>query len=191
MAKSALEAVGGLNLYGKGYGTTTSTIMVMNISDPNMIRRSRSQEGFQYLLILVQVDTDAHNRNREILETLVPRESPSRQTDFATFISISFPAFALSNGNDNIANTLYLKTKRDTISNLSSVNSKISFYFHEVCNLNVNFGLNHNINIYYRQGNMGSKGFGMMDMATYWRQLVRFELFYLLFKIHTLNIIQH
>lgn len=42
MAKSALEAVGGLNLYGKGYGTTTSTIMVMNILEPNMIRRSRS-----------------------------------------------------------------------------------------------------------------------------------------------------
>ena len=29
---------------------------------------------------------------------------------------------------------------------------------------------------------MGSKGFGMMDMATYWRQLVRFELLYLLFE---------
>ena len=86
-------------------------------------------------MILVKVDTDAHNRNREILETLVPRESPSRQTDFATFISISFPAFALSNGNDNIANTLYLKTKRDIISNLSSVSSKNSFYFHEVCSL--------------------------------------------------------
>ena len=36
---------------------------------------------------------------------------------------------------------------------------------------------------------MGSNGFGMMDMATYWKQLVRFRLFYLLFKIHTLNII--
>ena len=42
MAKSALEAVGGLNLYGKGYGTTTSTIMVMNSFESNMIRRSRS-----------------------------------------------------------------------------------------------------------------------------------------------------
>ena len=36
---------------------------------------------------------------------------------------------------------------------------------------------------------MGSKGFGMMDMATYWRQLVRFELFYVLFKIYDLNTI--
>ena len=69
------------------------------------------------------------------METLVPRESPSRQTDFATFISISFPAFALSNGNDNIANTLYLKTKRDIISNLSSVSSINLFYFHEVFSL--------------------------------------------------------
>ena len=76
---------------------------------------------FTLKYIIVQVDTDAHNRNREILETMLPRESPSRQIDFATFISVSFPAFALSNGNDQIANKLYHKTKKEVIANLSSV----------------------------------------------------------------------
>ena len=74
--------------------------------------------------LLKQVDTDAHNRNREILETMLPRESPSRKTDLASFISVSFPAFALSNSNDKIAIQLYHKTKKSVLSNLSSVSPK-------------------------------------------------------------------
>ena len=93
MAKAALEAIGGFNLFGKGHGSAWSKIMV---------------------------DTDAHNRNREILETMIPRESPSRRIDFATFISISFPAFSLSNGTDHLAHKLYNKTKKEIMSNLSS-----------------------------------------------------------------------
>ena len=75
------------------------------------------------------MDTDAHNRNREILETMIPRESPSRRIDFATFISISFPAFSLSNGTEHLAHKLYNKTKKDILTHLSSVslkNGKIS-----------------------------------------------------------------
>ena len=70
------------------------------------------------------MDTDAHNRNREILETMIPRESPSRRIDFATFISISFPAFSLSNGTEHLAHKLYNKTKKDILTHLSSVSLK-------------------------------------------------------------------
>jgi phosphorylase kinase alpha/beta subunit len=50
MAKSALEAVNGLNLFGdKGAAWS-----------------------------VVYVDIDAHNRNRAIFETLLPRESSSK-----------------------------------------------------------------------------------------------------------------
>ena len=52
---------------------------------------------------------------------MLPRESASRRIDFATFASISFPGFALSNGTENLANKLYNKTKNRIISELSSV----------------------------------------------------------------------
>ena len=50
MAKAALEAMNGFNLYGDN-GCSWS---------------------------VVYVDTDAHNRNRTTLETLLPRESSSK-----------------------------------------------------------------------------------------------------------------
>jgi phosphorylase kinase alpha/beta subunit len=50
MAKAALEAMNGFDLYGE-YGSTWS---------------------------IVYVDVDAHNRNRITLETLLPRESSSK-----------------------------------------------------------------------------------------------------------------
>nr|XP_002732441.1 PREDICTED: phosphorylase b kinase regulatory subunit beta-like [Saccoglossus kowalevskii] len=68
MAKAALEAMSGFNLFGE-HGAAWSTIYV---------------------------DIDAHNRNRTTLETLLPRESSSKNTDAALITTLSFPAFAVS-----------------------------------------------------------------------------------------------
>ncbi|XP_012280936.1 probable phosphorylase b kinase regulatory subunit beta isoform X3 [Orussus abietinus] len=66
MAKSALEAINGCNLFGET-GASWSVIYV---------------------------DIDAHNRNRSIFETMLPRESSSKSVDVALLPTISFPAFA-------------------------------------------------------------------------------------------------
>ena len=52
---------------------------------------------------------------------MLPRESASRRIDFATFVSISFPGFALSNGTDHLADKLYNNTKQEIIAELSGV----------------------------------------------------------------------
>ena len=52
---------------------------------------------------------------------MLPRESASRRIDFATFVSISFPGFALSNGTDHLADKLYNKTKKEILAELSGV----------------------------------------------------------------------
>ncbi|XP_071503310.1 phosphorylase b kinase regulatory subunit beta-like [Diadema antillarum] len=67
MAKAALEAANGFNLFGKE-GTSWS---------------------------ILYVDPDAHARNRTTLESLVPRESSSKNTDASLIPTVSFPAFAL------------------------------------------------------------------------------------------------
>lgn len=85
MAKAALEAINGFNLYGR-HGASYST---------------------------VYVDVDAHNRNRMILETLLPRESMTKTTDSSLLTAISFPAFATHN------ESLYLKTKEGILKKLS------------------------------------------------------------------------
>lgn len=66
MAKSALEAINGCNLFG-GKGANWS---------------------------IVYSDIDAHSRNRSIFETLLPRESRSRNTDSYLLAAISWPCFA-------------------------------------------------------------------------------------------------
>lgn len=66
MAKSALEAINGCNLFG--------------------------EKGAAWSV--VYVDIDAHNRNRSIFETLLPRESCSKDVDASLLPTISFPAFA-------------------------------------------------------------------------------------------------
>ncbi|GIY61544.1 hypothetical protein CDAR_3123 [Caerostris darwini] len=66
MAKSALEAINGCNLFG--------------------------DKGASWSV--VYVDIDAHSRNRSIFETLLPRESSSKNTDSALLPTISFPCFA-------------------------------------------------------------------------------------------------
>lgn len=66
LAKSALEAINGCNLFG--------------------------EKGASWSV--VYVDIDAHNRNRSIFETLLPRESCSKDVDAALLPVISFPAFA-------------------------------------------------------------------------------------------------
>ena len=43
---------------------------------------------------VIYVDIDAHNRNRDIFESLLPRESTSKDVDVALLSAISFPAFA-------------------------------------------------------------------------------------------------
>ncbi|XP_044751763.1 probable phosphorylase b kinase regulatory subunit beta isoform X2 [Coccinella septempunctata] len=65
-AKAALEAINGCNLFG--------------------------EKGASWSVIYV--DIDAHNRNRSIFETMLPRESSSKDVDAALLATISFPAFA-------------------------------------------------------------------------------------------------
>jgi len=69
MAKAALESMNGFNLYGDN-GCSWS---------------------------VVYVDIDAHNRNRTTLETLLPRESNSKNTCASLLPTIGFPAFAVHN----------------------------------------------------------------------------------------------
>ncbi|KAK7002162.1 hypothetical protein SK128_008210 [Halocaridina rubra] len=81
MAKAALEAINGCNLFG--------------------------EKGASWSVIFV--DIDAHNRNRSIFETLLPRESSSKNVDASLLCAISFPAFAT---HDQL---LYSKTKSQIV----------------------------------------------------------------------------
>ncbi|VDM37266.1 unnamed protein product [Toxocara canis] len=65
MVKAALEAINGFNLYGAS-GTSASVIYV---------------------------DIDGHNRNRTTFETILPRESNSKNTDAALLVAVGWPAF--------------------------------------------------------------------------------------------------
>ncbi|NXS81898.1 KPBB kinase, partial [Erpornis zantholeuca] len=67
LAKAALEAINGFNLFGN--------------------------QGCSWSVIFV--DFDAHNRNRQTLCSLLPRESRSHNTDAALLTCLSYPAFAL------------------------------------------------------------------------------------------------
>ncbi|MEE6500617.1 hypothetical protein FKM82_003853 [Ascaphus truei] len=67
LAKAALEAINGFNLFGN--------------------------QGCSWSVIFV--DCDAHNRNRQTLCSLLPRESRSHNTDAALLTCISYPAFAV------------------------------------------------------------------------------------------------
>uniref|UniRef100_A0A672QAG8 Phosphorylase b kinase regulatory subunit n=1 Tax=Sinocyclocheilus grahami TaxID=75366 RepID=A0A672QAG8_SINGR len=67
LAKAALEAINGFNLFGN--------------------------QGCSWSVIFV--DLDAHNRNRQTLCSLLPRESRSHNTDSALLHCISYPAFAV------------------------------------------------------------------------------------------------
>lgn len=84
LAKSALEAINGCNLFG--------------------------EKGASWSV--VYVDIDAHNRNRSIFETLLPRESCSKDVDAALLPTISFPAFSTHEDH------LYNETKANLISKL-------------------------------------------------------------------------
>ena len=69
MAKAALDAIHGLNLFGEG-GSSLS---------------------------IIHVDPDAQYRNHVILSTLLPRESSSKGTDAALLCISGFPAFSIEN----------------------------------------------------------------------------------------------
>ncbi|KAI4500038.1 hypothetical protein M0802_004908 [Mischocyttarus mexicanus] len=84
IAKSALEAINGCNLFG--------------------------EKGASWSVIYV--DIDAHNRNRSIFETMLPRESSSKSVDAALLPTISFPAFATHE------EVLYNQTKSNIICRL-------------------------------------------------------------------------
>ncbi|GMR48299.1 hypothetical protein PMAYCL1PPCAC_18494 [Pristionchus mayeri] len=71
MVKAALEAINGFNLYGSS-GTSAS---------------------------VVYVDIDGHDRNRTTFETILPRESNSKNTDAALLITVGWPSFATHNKN--------------------------------------------------------------------------------------------
>ena len=97
---------------------------------------------------------------------MIPRESPSRRIDFATFISISFPAFSLSNGTDHLAHKLYNKTKKEILSNLSSVSKKTTHVVILEAIIVVINGLYILISLFdnYRQENMVLNDSNMTDM---------------------------
>lgn len=84
MAKAALEAVNGFNLYGSNNASYS----------------------------VIYADIDAHNRNRSIFETLLPRESNSKNTDVSLLTTISFPAFATHD------DAIYERTKNRMIREL-------------------------------------------------------------------------
>ncbi|XP_063931960.1 probable phosphorylase b kinase regulatory subunit beta isoform X2 [Zophobas morio] len=84
LAKSALEAINGCNLFG--------------------------EKGASWSV--VYVDIDAHNRNRSIFETLLPRESSSKGVDAALLPTISFPAFATHE------DLLYTEAKNNVVTKL-------------------------------------------------------------------------
>nr|CAI5845347.1 unnamed protein product [Callosobruchus analis] len=84
LAKSALEAINGCNLFG--------------------------EKGASWSV--VYVDIDAHNRNRSIFETLLPRESCSKDVDSSLLPTISFPAFSTHE------EMLYQKTKSNIVNTL-------------------------------------------------------------------------
>ncbi|XP_015430150.1 PREDICTED: probable phosphorylase b kinase regulatory subunit beta [Dufourea novaeangliae] len=84
IAKSALEAINGCNLFG--------------------------EKGASWSV--VYVDIDAHNRNRSIFETMLPRESSSKSVDAALLPTISFPAFATHE------EVLYNETKTNIVGRL-------------------------------------------------------------------------
>ncbi|XP_044266154.1 probable phosphorylase b kinase regulatory subunit beta isoform X5 [Tribolium madens] len=84
LAKSALEAINGCNLFG--------------------------EQGASWSV--VYVDIDAHNRNRSIFETLLPRESSSKEVDSALLPTISFPAFSTHE------DLLYNEAKNNIVSRL-------------------------------------------------------------------------
>ncbi|XP_053979168.1 probable phosphorylase b kinase regulatory subunit beta isoform X1 [Hylaeus volcanicus] len=84
IAKSALEAINGCNLFG--------------------------EKGASWSVIYV--DIDAHNRNRSIFETMLPRESSSKSVDTALLATISFPAFATHE------EVLYNETKANIVRRL-------------------------------------------------------------------------
>ncbi|VDP10062.1 unnamed protein product [Soboliphyme baturini] len=71
MVKAALEAINGFNLYGSK-GTVGSVIYV---------------------------DIDAHNRNRTTFETLLPRESNSKNVDASLIPTVLYPCFATHDEN--------------------------------------------------------------------------------------------
>ncbi|KAL7671522.1 hypothetical protein ACOME3_006418 [Neoechinorhynchus agilis] len=69
-AKAALEILNGFSLYGDA------------LSSPRSV---------------IYVDIDAYNRNRSTFDTLLPRESASKNTDAALLFTISWPVFAVHN----------------------------------------------------------------------------------------------
>ncbi|XP_018570272.1 probable phosphorylase b kinase regulatory subunit beta isoform X2 [Anoplophora glabripennis] len=84
LAKAALEAINGCNLFG--------------------------EKGASWSV--VYVDIDAHNRNRSIFETLLPRESSSKDVDSSLLSTISFPSFSTHE------DVLYQETKNSIIKSL-------------------------------------------------------------------------
>lgn len=69
LVKSALEAINNFNIFGTN-GSSSSVIYV---------------------------DIDGHNRNRTTFETILPRESNSKNTDASLIATIGWPAFATHN----------------------------------------------------------------------------------------------
>lgn len=67
-AKAALESANGFNLFGKQHGAPWSVLWV---------------------------DMDAHNRNRTVVDTLLPKESVSKNSDSAIIPVASYPFFAV------------------------------------------------------------------------------------------------
>jgi len=75
-AKAALESANGFNVFGKHKGAPWSVLWV---------------------------DIDAHNRNRTVMDSLLPRESNSKNVDAALLPTVSFPFYAVDEENLQVA----------------------------------------------------------------------------------------
>ena len=90
MAKAALDAINGVNLFGED-GSQLSTI---------------------------HVDPDAQYRNYVILDTLLPKESRSKETDAAILCITGYPAFTIDDeelrrrSEEKVVNTLEVINRR-------------------------------------------------------------------------------
>lgn len=81
-AKAALESANGFNLFGKRHGAPWSVLWV---------------------------DMDAHGRNRSVVNTLLPKESVSKNTDAALMPSICYPFFSIDD--DDLCEETLMKLK--------------------------------------------------------------------------------
>ncbi|KAI3381093.1 hypothetical protein SNEBB_002934 [Seison nebaliae] len=95
-AKAALETIDGFDLYGRNASATAAS--------SSSLTDERSATSNIY------VDIDAQNRNRSTLETLLPRETSSIETDASLLFVLRYPMYAVQT-NMNLIDTTIKKAE--------------------------------------------------------------------------------